>query len=86
MLKHKNRPLILDLNCHCSIKRNMMCHSLPECSQVLGITHGRVQTARPSYIHIEALACTCTHLDWRGRKSGERERVSVNVKKVNESQ
>lgn len=55
-----------------------MRHSLPECSQVLGITHGRVQTARPSYIHIEALACTCTHLD--GREREERGGESQGVK------
>ena len=51
--------------------REISCiHYLPEGSQILCITHGWVQTACPSYVHIEALSCTCTHLD------GGKERVS----------
>lgn len=37
--------------------------SLPECSQVFSIAHWRVQSSGPSYIDIEALTWTCTHLD-----------------------
>lgn len=47
---------------------------LPECCQVLSITHGGVQTPGPSYIHIEALACICTHLHGGGERGRERER------------
>lgn len=41
--------------------------SLPECSQVLGVTNGRVQATYPSYVDIEALAGTVADLD-RGRR------------------
>lgn len=67
--------------------------SLPERSQVFSIAHWRVQSSGPSYIDIEALTWTCTHLDedkHRGGREGgcvcQRETVSVNVEKVNESQ
>lgn len=66
--------------------------SLPERSQVFSIAHWRVQSSGPSYIDIEALTWTCTHLDedkHRGERGGgvcQRERVSVTVEKVNESQ
>lgn len=35
---------------------------LPECSDVFSISHGRVQSSRPRYIHIEALACSRPNL------------------------
>ena len=56
--------------------------SLPECSQVLGISHGRAQSSRPSYIHIEAFSLTGTHLDG-GREEERREKnkmISLIVK------
>lgn len=37
--------------------------SLPEGGQVLGITHGRTETPRPSDVDVVAFARTCTHLD-----------------------
>lgn len=45
------------------LRERRWAHSLPKCSQVFGISHGRVQPPCPSYVHIEAFACTCTHLD-----------------------
>lgn len=37
--------------------------AVPECCEVLGITHGWVQTSRPCDIHVEAFACSRTDLN-----------------------
>lgn len=67
-------------------ERSWVHSCLPECSQVLSITYGRVQTPWPSYVHIKTLTKTHTDLH-RGREEGHIEgekKESVNIWNVKE--
>lgn len=35
---------------------------VPERGEVLGVSHGRLQTSRPGDVHVEAFACSRTNL------------------------
>lgn len=52
--------LVISLACSVYTEQRLV---VPECSEVLSIPHGWVQSSCPRHIHIEALTCSRTNLN-----------------------